>query len=194
MGALSALAFPGSPRSGFPLLSTGEWLRRRVSRQVEKREERQMRTRWGLLLAIVALAAAMAAPVADSQTRPGTLRFVAVGERFQPVGTSGDRAPRVGDAFVFSGSLYSWNGPRRGSRVGSFEVHVMITSARGGYQSGVAFLPAGKIVFAGFTPSRDVRLERQAVIGGTGRYAGARGTVTVTNLPSGAAAVRIRLL
>ena len=150
----------------------------------------------GLTVAAVAVTALVAAVApADAQTRPETMNFVATAENFQPIGFTDDRAPRAGDAFVFSGSLYEWAGRKRGKRVGRFEVHVVATSERGGYETGVAFLPGGQIVLAGFTPFSDVSVERQAVIGGTGRYAGARGSITVRGLPDGdSSAVTLRLL
>jgi hypothetical protein len=72
---------------------------------------------------------------------------------------------------------------------------VIATSELGGFQSGIALLPAGKLVMAGYTPFRDVPVERQAIIGGTGRYAGARGHIRVRGLPDGnSVAVTVRLL
>jgi hypothetical protein len=56
-------------------------------------------------------------------------------------------------------------------------------------------LPGVQLVIAGYTPFRDVPAERQAVIGGTGRYAGARGHIRVRGLPDGnSVAVTVRLL
>ena len=150
----------------------------------------------GLAIAAVAVTALVAAVApAGAQTQPGTMHFVATAENFEPIGFTGNRAPRAGDAFVFSGSLYEWAGRKRGERVGRFEVHIVATSARGGYQTGVAFLPGGQIVLAGFTPFSDVSIERQAAIGGTGQYAGARGFITVRGLPGDDnSAVTLRLL
>ena len=143
-------------------------------------------------IAVTALVSA-ASPV-RAQGQPETTNLVATGERFQPIGFSEDRAPRIGEAFVVAGSLYEWAGRKRGRRVGRFELHVIATSDLGGYQTGVGFLPGGQVLFAGFTPFADVPVERQAVIGGTGRYVGVRGSVTVRGLPDGeSSAVTLRL-
>jgi hypothetical protein len=149
----------------------------------------------GLAMLAVAVTGLVAVTTASAAAPATTGNFVATGEQFQPIGFSEDRAPRAGDAFVGSGSLYEWAGRKRGKRIGRFELHVVATSDRGGYQTGVAFLPGGQIIFAGFTPFADVPVEHQAVTGGTGRYEGARGSVTVRGLPGGDnSAVTIRLL
>lgn len=145
-------------------------------------------------LGVAALVVSAVAP-AGAQTRPETINVVATGESFQPIGFGEDRGPRVGEGFVLSGSLYEWAGRKRGKRIGRFELHVVATSDRGGYESGSRSSPPGRSSSRGFTPFADVPVERQAVIGGTGRYVGARGSITVRGLPDGeSSAVTVRLL
>lgn len=134
-----------------------------------------------LVIATLALVAASAA--SGGQQQEQVIRVLAVGEQFQPIsGFTENQPPQVGASFAFSGSFYEWAGQKRGKRVGHFEVLVTVTSDRWGYLTATGTLPGGLIVIAGRTPLFEVPIERYAVIGGTGRYAGARGTMTVKNL------------
>jgi allene oxide cyclase-like protein len=151
----------------------------------------------GFALAAATAVALLAVASASGQRGPQVISILAVSETFHLIGgISEDRPPQVGDRFGFGGSLFNWEGRKRGKRIGRFEVLVTATSERGGYLTGTGFLPAGQILIAGFTPFTESSIERYAVIGGTGRYAGARGTVTVRNLgaDSDNSALVIRLL
>lgn len=141
-----------------------------------------MRRLGGVLLLMFAAAALLVASSGSAQREAQVISVLAVGERFQPIGVPGDRAPAVGDRFAFFGSFYAWAGSKRGTRIGGFEVLVTVTSPRWGYLTATGRLPGGLVFVAGRTPLFDVPVERHAVIGGTGRYAGARGTLTIRSI------------
>jgi hypothetical protein len=114
----------------------------------------------------------------------------------QPIGDfTFDRPPRPGDRFAFTDDLYRWAGTKRGAHVGI--VHGLGTFIIGfgdkfTHKGMVLFtaqahLPGGSLMLEGFGqinpngPSKFVF----PVIGGTGIYANARGTVTVRDLGNG---------
>jgi hypothetical protein len=151
--------------------------------KVRCEEEERVVKRFSVLVVLAGATLALATTsTASSQQTAQVIRVIAITETFEPIDFSESRAPRAGERFAFAGSLYSWAGQKRGERVGSFEVLVTATSADCGYLTATGRLAGGTMVIAGRTPFFEVPVERYAVTGGTGRYAGARGTMAVRGL------------
>ena len=84
------------------------------------------------------------------------------------------RRPTIGDGSLITGSVRD----PAGSLAGSVQVHFLVTSREDAQASGTFILDDGRIVIGGATTDADI--DDFAVLGGTGRYAGARGTLRVT--------------
>jgi hypothetical protein len=86
------------------------------------------------------------------------------------------RRPGVGDSFLITGAVRD----QAGQRAGRLQADFVITGARGAQAQGSAtfVLAGGHIVLSG--AETRARVDEFAVTGGTGRYAGARGTLTVS--------------
>ena len=159
----------------------------------------------GLLAAVVvATSLVIGVSTASSLSNPETLSFLDVEEDFQPLdpGFTENAPPPVGERFAFTDGLYEWAGTKRGKRAGRFEGMCTFTKvdaaaeAATSYCVGQAFLPRGKFLVAGFLQFAEEASGQFTVpvIGGTGRYANARGTCTFRDLPSGNQAVVCRLV
>jgi hypothetical protein len=148
---------------------------------------------------LVALAAAAAVAVvtaspASALTRPQVFSLLEVsgpdtnlgpGNGFESGG-----APTLGDRFAIQSTLYRWAGKTRGARVGRLEGLCTITKLDITAQSATTFcnatiyLPAGQILAMAnliFSP-RSGPTFHVPIVGGAGRYAGARGFIKVTGL------------
>ena len=162
-------------------------------------ESLQFRMRWfraGQAAVLSTLALLTASP-ASSQREPQVIRVLSVGRHFYPIQRLQEHRPlQIGESYALGGSLYAWAGQKRGKRVGRFEGQVTVVTQRRGHLSTTEMLPGGTLAVAGGTPLFEVPVERQAVIGGTGRFAGARGTLTVRDIrgPGDKAALTFRLL
>jgi hypothetical protein len=143
---------------------------------------------------VIATALAGIAPTgaASAPGRPATvLQFLDVTTSFQG---SFQGAPRFGDTFAFHDALYTWHGTKKGSRVGGVDALGVFLGADRVQISAVAHLPGGTLDVYGI--SGNGRVNAYGVIGGTGRYATARGEVIVRNLGgqiSNNSAVTVRL-
>jgi len=86
------------------------------------------------------------------------------------------RRSTIGDAFLITGAVRDL----AGNRAGRLQALFVVTNVRRGdaQVSGTFILPDGRIVIGGATTEADI--DDFAVIGGTGRYTGARGTLRVT--------------
>lgn len=84
------------------------------------------------------------------------------------------RRPTIGDGSLITGSVRD----PAGNRAGRLQAHFLVTSRDDAQASGTFILHDGRIVFGGATTEAD--MDDFAVLGGTGRYAGARGTLRVT--------------
>ena len=82
--------------------------------------------------------------------------------------------PTIGDGFLITGSVRD----AAGNRAGRLQAHFLVTSREDAQASGTFILNDGRIVIGGATTEADI--DDFAVLGGTGRYAGARGTLRVT--------------
>jgi len=156
------------------------------------------------LLALVVAAAGLVIGVspASGLDEPEVIRLIDVEEGFLPLdpGFTEEAPPPLGGRFAFTDGLYEWAGTKRGNRVGRIEGFCMTTNvtARSATQfcTATAYLPKGRVLLAAF-----IRFTEEgpgtfvvSVIGGTGRYANARGTATIKDLPSGNAAFVFRLV
>lgn len=159
-----------------------------------------------IALSVIAAAALVAGGVspAFASARPQVFSLVDVSESEVPLdpGASFENDfPTPGARFAFTDGLYRWAGRRRGARVGRLEGLCTVTKvdraalAATMYCTATAFLPAGKILVAAH-----VRFSEEAgpftviILGGSGRYAGARGFATLTDLPSGNTSIEFHLL
>jgi hypothetical protein len=131
------------------------------------------------LAALLALASAAAVPAAVARMLVIRLKSVTVARSIKDVPPKG---PSRGD--VYSGRFGLLNvvpqlGRNAGAAVGTEHSSLKLTSRTMAIVSGVVTLPGGTIVYSGRG-----RLGSNApipVVDGTGRFAGARGTLTVGN-------------
>ena len=156
------------------------------------------------LLAVVVAAAGLVIGVspASGLDEPEVIRLIDVEEGFLPLdpGFTEEAPPPLGGRFAFTDGLYEWAGTKRGNRVGRIEGFCTTTNVTArsvtDYCAATAYLPRGRVLLAGF-----IRFTEEgpgtfvvSVIGGTGRYANARGTATIKDLPSGNDAFVFRLV
>jgi hypothetical protein len=127
-------------------------------------------------VAAVFAVAAAAAPAAESGR---VIRFIEVdnerADRF--VDADHNNRASLGDSFAGSLKLYAWaEGGGRGKRIGHAEILCTFASANSAFCQGAFFLPGGRIEGQGYTKLAGT--VKVVVTGGTGAYAGARGTFT----------------
>ncbi len=139
-----------------------------------------MRTKIELGVAAVlgiALAVAVAASGADSLTAPGTIRITdsLVKRTYVDGGQPGRGA---GDIDFFRQLLFNKRITK--TSIGHSDITCINTGTGSSNCSGTYFLPRGKIMVGGVLGSR--LFYELAVLGGTGLYDNARGTLTATNL------------
>jgi hypothetical protein len=131
-------------------------------------------------LAVAALLISTAAPAAGGSR---VIRFIEVDNEGTDVFIDADHnnRPSAGDSFIARPVLYAWaRGGGRGERIGHANVMCTFASGHGAFCQGTFFLPGGTIEGQSYTPlSNKVKV---AVTGGTGVYAGARGTFTSRNI------------
>jgi hypothetical protein len=160
--------------------------------------------RVSLLIAIIAGAGlVIGVSPASGLDEPEVIRLIEVEETFTPldgVDFSEEALPPIGARFTFKDGLYRWAGTKRGTRIGRLEglctwVSAEARVAVSALCTAVAFLPAGKIVLVAHVRfSEETTTFVIPVVGGTGRYANARGTVMLRDLPSGTSAAVFRLV
>ena len=134
------------------------------------------------LFATAGLATAVAGTEAQQPGPPtGTLQLIQRDRdaRFRFIDVPpvrGDRRPGPGDSFMITGAVRDL----AGNRAGRLQAVFVLTNVRGEEAQGSAtfILPAGHIVLSG--AETRARIDNFAIIGGTGRYAGARGELRVT--------------
>lgn len=132
------------------------------------------------LLILAALAAALAGPAligtAGAQTTPTTLELV---QRERDTSTGFvDNPPRRRES---AGDVFTIRGPVRdaaGDRAGSAQAVFTQTGRRSALGSATFALRDGQLMIAGVVDGGAA--DTLAVVGGTGAYAGATGTVRVT--------------
>ncbi len=133
----------------------------------------------GLRIAVaggmVLLAASAPAAAAPTITGPGVIRVTDRETDYRRT-DGGPRGQGAGDMEILQVALY--NQAVRERPIGHGEIVCTFTSDKARNCSGTYFLPKGKIVVGGVIGSR--LLYEVAVLGGTGLYDNARGTLTVT--------------
>jgi hypothetical protein len=140
-----------------------------------------------LCIAIVALAsgAAVGATSAGSVSPPQVFDLLEVnGPQHGLNGFHFQRPPRAGDQIAQTDPLYEWTNGTRGARLG--RVELIITSKTGVSRNGSValvvaqvFLPAGSLFAEGYARFGNSQAPSAfPVLGGTGAYATARGSVT----------------
>ena len=139
-----------------------------------------------VLAASVAAGSAIAAP-------PTTIRLVSVAtsERMRDAPPAG---PSKGDASIQTSRLLNavaQFGKPKGAVVGRDSATITITSPTSATITGVATLPGGTLILRGALRIGTNGEAMFPVVRGTGRFAGARGTVTVTPLGSETRALNV---
>jgi hypothetical protein len=136
-----------------------------------------------LLLAGIgaAVATATSALAATSALGPPTtvLELVDVNKGFV-ANFPQNRAPKFGDQGLFRDDVYTWDGARRGRRVGHLIGTIYFLGPNLTRISVVVTLPGGTLDV--FGDSANTRTTTYSVIGGTGVYATARGEAVVRTL------------
>ena len=145
-------------------------------------------TRLRAALAICTLAAAVAATQATGTSGPTTLSFLDVSIGSTPAFDAGQGDPRPGDRVFLTDALYSWHGTHRGARAGSIASTLTFMSSFGRRGAtvdltGQLFLHGGSLRVDGIVqvlpgPNHFVL----PIVGGTGSYAGARGSVDLKDI------------
>jgi hypothetical protein len=148
-------------------------------------------TRLRAVLTICTLAAAVAATQATGAAGPSTLSFLDVSVRSTPAFDAGRGEPRPGDRVFLADVLYAWRGSHRGARAGSIASTLTFMSPFGKRGAtvdlaGQLFLRGGALRVEGVVhvvpgPNHFVL----PIAGGTGSYAGARGTVDLKDIGAG---------
>jgi hypothetical protein len=119
------------------------------------------------------------------------MHLLDLSETSTPAFDAGTGEPRPGDRVFLRDGLYAWQGAKRGARVGSADSTLTFMSAFGAHGatvelSGQLFLHGGSLrvegvgQVGGHGPSRFTL----PIVGGTGSYAGARGTLELRDLGS----------
>lgn len=141
--------------------------------------------------AVVALAAIAATSTAAAQN-PKTLHFLDLSEGSTPAFDAGHGIPRPGDRVFLHDGLYTWQHGRKGTRAGHGDATLTFMSGFGRSGAtveiaGQLFIPGGSIVIGGIGHVKQgANTFTLSILGGTGNYAGARGTVDLRDIaPSG---------
>jgi hypothetical protein len=125
-----------------------------------------------------------------------TINFIEVGrpaeDRF--IDHNGNQRPDPGDSFMATEDLYRWAGVKRGAHLGRSEVICTLATRSAGHCTGTFFLPGGTIQAAGYVQLESGPVDKVAIVGGTGIYAGARGTFTSRDIGRDVSADSFRLL
>jgi hypothetical protein len=142
----------------------------------------------GLMLAGVASLLAIVASSATGATPQKTLRMLDIAATSTPAFDVGHGAPRAGDRVFLVDDLYAWNGATKGARLGHSESTMTFMTKMGAQGatvsiSGELFVPGGAFLVEGLGhvgsgPSHFTL----PIVGGTGTYAGARGTLQLDDL------------
>ena len=163
--------------------------------------------RYALVLVSLVLSVAVWASTASAIKSPRTISLLEVngpnGEQ-QLSDFSFDRPPRGGDQIGFANALYRWKGTERGARVGHDQGMITFITGFGPDFSNKAlalfnaqvYLPGGTLFVEGYGRLNPDGPSRYTfpVLGGTGIYANARGSLKVHDLPSGNTSLVFKLV
>jgi hypothetical protein len=134
---------------------------------------RLLATPGAIALAVIALALASGTAAAKGHHRPITLSVRGQLEHVQGVDNA-PAGPSAGDMLVFTEALFNGHGKRIGSDAATC-VRLFDTAS---LCTGTYLLPGGQVMVQLLQPGPTGTYD-QAVTGGTGRFAGASGTVRV---------------
>lgn len=128
-----------------------------------------------------------------------TIKFLEVDRVAQDrfLDRNGNQRPDAGDTFFATEDLYRWAGVKRGARIGRSELMCILATRGAGHCMGTFYLPGGTLQAEGYVQLSSGPVDTVAIIGGTGVYAGARGTFTSREIggpESDASSDTIRLL
>jgi hypothetical protein len=129
---------------------------------------------------VLSASAAVASPAAVGPGKPTlTLNYLDI-TTAQFAAFPPNRRPQPGDRFFFHDDFYQWNGTKRGAHIGYANGSAMFMLGNAVQISAVGHLPGGTLTVVGETGNQ--RVSVFAVVGGTGRYATARGELIVRSL------------
>ena len=141
------------------------------------------RSRLGMVAATAVLGALTAAGSPAAAAKPQTLDVLEVDTSFAGTGgfnASGHKPPAVGQGVVIKGRLYTLTGHKQGSHLGALRIECTFTNSTGGsICTAVLVLPAGKLVVSGPTPGNSTTAHALPILGGSGRYAAAKGHIAI---------------
>jgi hypothetical protein len=145
----------------------------------------------GTALAVLLLLGGVAIAGATPAAKPGkanTLHFDVQFSPFKLIDVDQDGGPSLGDYVIFHDLLLS-----HGKQVGDEGGTCPIVDATEGliHCTGTMRLPGGQIAFQGLTTAAPTK--ELAVTGGTGRYQGAGGEVTLVELGDGTGTLTVQL-
>lgn len=154
----------------------------------------------GVAVTVTAMALVSRASATSSvrvADRDDTSHVLHLDVRFRPFADNyvdiGARGPSIGDPIVFDDRLLNHSGRVVGTEAGTCTVTTVLADGFRTHCVGTARLPGGQIAFQGLVSNAPVK--RLAVVGGTGRYRNAAGTLVLTELGHDeAGTLTIRLL
>lgn len=163
--------------------------------------------RYAVVFGLLVVSVAVWASTASAIKSPQTISLLEVDEpnNEQQLGDfTFDRPPTGGDQLGFANTLYAWKGTGRGARVGHDQGVITFITGFGPDFSKKAlalftaqvWLPGGTLFIEGFgrlNPDGPA-MYTFPVLGGTGIYANARGSLKVRDLPTGNTSLVFHLL
>lgn len=163
--------------------------------------------RYAVVFGLVVVSVAVWVSSASAIESPRTISLLEVGgpNSEQLLGDfSFANPPRGGDQFGFANALYTWKGTERGARVGHDQgVITFITGFGPSFSkkalaqfNAQAWLPGGSLVIGGYgrINPNGPSTYTFPILGGTGIYANARGSLKVRDLRSGNTSLVFHLL
>jgi hypothetical protein len=145
-------------------------------------------TRLRAILAVLVLACAVAATQALGSGGSKTLSYLDISVVSTPAFDAGQGEPRPGDRVFLTDRLYRWSGSHRGATAGTVKSTLTFMSTFGAQGAtvdltGQLFLRGGALRVEGVVQIRPGPNHFiLPIVGGTGSYAGARGTVDLKDI------------
>jgi hypothetical protein len=147
--------------------------------------------KYGVVLALLVVSVAVCVASASAASSPQVFNLLAVSSDNQPPinGFTFDRAPRAGDQFPIWDTLYKWAGTKKGARVGHDQGSGTFQTIGKTSQTTLftvqVYLGGGTIFVEGMARTVDGPTNLTLpILGGTGKYAGANGYVSVRAIGS----------
>ncbi len=132
------------------------------------------------VLAAAAVGSLLISAAAPAAGGGRVIRFLEVDQQRNDLYVDSDHNNResTGDIFMGSFQLYSWaKAGGRGQRIGHAKVMCTFRGESSAFCTGTFFIPGGSVVGEGYIRFSNAPFTIP-VVGGTGAYAGARGTFT----------------